>query len=152
MPAIGATDPADVRAQARAELGLSRELEQTRRVNPSPSLGGGGYDVWYRQQQLTKAQNGEEVDVSRRSLQRWTNRLEPFRQTGNKERETVVGLDLINLVSFLTAWPEGTIDEMAAFIYNEGGELYSVECYIKTTQGFRYFKEESVHRSLSGPA
>ena len=31
MPGAGATDPADIRAQARAELGLSRELEQTRR-------------------------------------------------------------------------------------------------------------------------
>ena len=35
MTGAGATDPADIRAQARAELGLSRELEQTRRVKPS---------------------------------------------------------------------------------------------------------------------
>jgi hypothetical protein len=59
MPGAGATDPDDIRAQVRAELGLSSELEQTRRVKPSPYLGGGGYDVWYRQMQLTKAQNGE---------------------------------------------------------------------------------------------
>jgi hypothetical protein len=70
-----------------------------------------------------KAQNGEEVDVSGRSLQRWTNCLEPFHQTGNKARDTVVGLDLINLVSFLTAWPEGTIDDMASFIYNKGDAI-----------------------------
>ena len=31
MPGADATDPADIRAQARAELCLSRELEQTRR-------------------------------------------------------------------------------------------------------------------------
>ena len=40
MPALGAVDPADLRAQARAELGLSRELAQPRRVKPHPSEGG----------------------------------------------------------------------------------------------------------------
>ena len=47
MPAIGATDPADLEAQARAELGFSRRLEP-RRVAPSHHFGGGGYPVWYR--------------------------------------------------------------------------------------------------------
>ena len=128
MPGAGATDPADIQAQACAELDLSRELDQTHHVKPSPSLGGGGYDydVWYCQMQLTKAQNGEEVDMSCSSI-RWINCLEPFHQTGYKAWETDVGLDLITLVSFLTAWPEGTIDEMAPFIYNKGGELYSVD-------------------------
>jgi hypothetical protein len=40
MPALGAVDPADLRAQARAELGLSRELAQPRRVKPHPREGG----------------------------------------------------------------------------------------------------------------
>jgi hypothetical protein len=40
MPALGAVDPADLRAQARAELGLSRELAQPRRVKPHPRKGG----------------------------------------------------------------------------------------------------------------
>jgi hypothetical protein len=48
MPGLGATDPADLEAQARAELGFSRQLEQTRRVAPSPRFGGScGYPVWY---------------------------------------------------------------------------------------------------------
>jgi hypothetical protein len=42
MPGAGATDPVDLQAHARAQLGLSRELEQARRVTPHPSLGGGG--------------------------------------------------------------------------------------------------------------
>jgi hypothetical protein len=32
MPAIGGTDPADLVAKARAELGFSQQLEQSRRV------------------------------------------------------------------------------------------------------------------------
>ena len=33
---------------------------------------------------------------------------------------------MINLVSFLRAWPEATLDKMAVFLYNEGGpQLYS---------------------------
>jgi len=32
---------------------------------------------------------------------------------------------MINLVTFLRAWPEATLDEMAVFLYNEGGQLYS---------------------------
>ena len=54
MPALGATDPADLEAKARAELGFSRQLEQPRRVAPHPFLGGTGYPVWYREQQLEK--------------------------------------------------------------------------------------------------
>jgi hypothetical protein len=41
MPGPGATDTADVMAQARAELGLTRQLEQPRRVSPPPSSGTG---------------------------------------------------------------------------------------------------------------
>ena len=54
MPDLGATDPADLEAKARAELGFSRQLEQPRRVAPHPFLGGNGYPVWYREQQLDK--------------------------------------------------------------------------------------------------
>jgi hypothetical protein len=42
MPGAGATDPANLQAHARAQLGQSRELEQARRVTPHHSLGGRG--------------------------------------------------------------------------------------------------------------
>ena len=32
---------------------------------------------------------------------------------------------MVNLAIFLIAHPDGTLDEMAAHIYNEGGDLYS---------------------------
>ncbi len=126
MPAIGATDPADLEAKARVELGFSQQLEQLQRVSPPPSFGGsGGYPVWYREQQLERFHAGEAIDVSCSSILRWDLRPEPFRQTGNGPRASIVGVDLPNLVTYITAWLDSTIDEMAAFIYNKGGDLNS---------------------------
>ena len=31
---------------------------------------------------------------------------------------------MINLVTFLRALPEATLDEMAVFLYNQGGPMY----------------------------
>ncbi len=36
-----------------------------------------------------------------------------------------MGVDLINLVTFLRAWPEATLDKMAVFLYTKGGPIYS---------------------------
>ena len=100
MPGLGATDPADLEAQDRAELDFSRRLKQPRRISPYPGVGGsGGYAVWYREHQLQRFDAGEAIDVSRRSIYRWADRLEPFRQTGNRERTTIIGVDLLNLVT-----------------------------------------------------
>jgi hypothetical protein len=80
MPALGATDPADLEAKACKELGFSRQLEQPWRVAPHPSLGGSsGYPVWHREEQLEIWDAGEVTDVSKRSLFRWSRRLEPYR-------------------------------------------------------------------------
>ena len=132
MPAIGATDPADLVAKARADLGFSRQLEQTRRIAPHPRHGGSsGYPVWYRQQQLTRFHAGMQIDVSVATIYRWLKRLEPHRRTGNGPRTTIIGADLLNLVTFITAWPDAHLDEMACFIYNEGGNLYLTEAISK---------------------
>jgi len=101
------------------ELGFSRRLEEPRRISPYPGFGGsGGYPVWYRKQQLQRFNAGEAIGVSRRSIYRWADRLGPFRQTGNRERATIVGVDLLSLVTYITAWPDATLDKMAVFIYN----------------------------------
>ena len=65
MPGLGATDPADLDARARAELGLSRQVQQPRRVAPHPNRGGSrGYDVFFRQMQLDKNNLGQPVDFT----------------------------------------------------------------------------------------
>ena len=125
MPGMGATDPADIAAQARRELGLSRQLEVQRREPPHPSRGGTtGYPEWYRDAQLLRHQNGEEVDVSAASISRWSRRRERYRSTGNHDRTQLVGVDFLSMVTFLIAYPDATLDEIATYIYNEGGELY----------------------------
>jgi hypothetical protein len=126
MPGLGATDPANLSAQARAELGLTHQLEQHRHVSPPPSNGGSaGYPLWYRREQLQKWNEGEPTDVLQASLYRWADRPHPFRQTSGRARTTIVGVDMIHLITFLVAHPDSTQDEMAAFVYNEGGALYS---------------------------
>jgi hypothetical protein len=78
MPGLGATDPTDLEAQACAELGFSRRLEQPRRILPYTGDGGsGGYAVWYREQQLQRFNAREAIDVSRRSIYRWADRYGP---------------------------------------------------------------------------
>jgi hypothetical protein len=126
MPALGATDPADLEAKARLELGYSRQLKQPRRVAPHPSLvGSSGYPVWHREEQLERWNAGEVTDVSEWSLFHCRERLKPYRQTGSMERSWVIGTKLLNLVTYITTWTDATLDNMAAFIFNEGGELYS---------------------------
>jgi len=69
MPDIGATDPADLEAKARAELGFSRQHEQPRSVSlPSRFGGSGSYPVWYREQQLKRFHAGKAIEVSLASI------------------------------------------------------------------------------------
>jgi hypothetical protein len=121
MPDPWATDPTDLLADTCAQLGLSWQLEQTACKTPHPCCGGRGYNTWFHQEQLAKMAAGEDVNVSVSSLCCWRERLDPYCPTWNKAREQVVGADLINLVTFLKAWPETNLDEMAVFIYKEGG-------------------------------
>jgi hypothetical protein len=57
----------DNRAVARRDLGLLRELEQVRSSLPEPSQGG-GYPVWFRVDELVRADNGEETRASAASI------------------------------------------------------------------------------------
>ncbi len=62
---MSAVDPADVRAQACAELGLLCELAQPRHIELHPHQGGSsGYPVWSREEQLEKWNAGEETVAS----------------------------------------------------------------------------------------
>jgi hypothetical protein len=118
-------DPADVRAHARAEMGLSRDLEQVRARESDPSRGGSrGYDIHDREWMLEQSAQGHPVRASMRSIGRWQERIDRYRRTGNQERTSLIGVDQLLLVLAITIYPDGTEDEMATFIYNEGGGLY----------------------------
>jgi hypothetical protein len=106
-------DPADLEARACAELGFFRQLEQPRQVAPHPSLGGSsGYPVWHYEEQLERWDAGEVTDVSEQSRFGWCRRLKPYLQTGNRERSQIIGTELLDLVTYITAWPDVTLDKM----------------------------------------
>jgi hypothetical protein len=114
MPALGPRDPADLEAWTRAELGFSRQLEQPWQVAPHPSLGGSsGYPIWHREEQLERWNAGEVTDISKRSLFRWSRRLKPYHQTGNRERSQIIRTKLLNLITYIIAWLDATLDKMA---------------------------------------
>ena len=118
-------DPADIRAHARAQMGLSVELQQVRARESDPSRGGSrGYDLHDREWMLEHSAQGHPVRASIRSLDCWQERLDRYRMTGNRETNKIVGVDQLLLVLAITIYPDTTLDEIATFVYNEGGGLY----------------------------
>jgi len=74
---------------------------------------------------LNQAEQGMETDASPTNHWRWTRRLLPYRMTGNRSNETIVGADQFLAVICVTVWPNSTTDDIATFIYNEGGSVYT---------------------------
>ena len=91
--------------------------------------------MWYREQQLQRFNAGEAIEVSRRSIYLWADCLEPFRQSSNREMATIVGVDLLRLVTCITAWPDATLDKMVVFIYNKGGVSTPVRQFLNVSPG-----------------
>ena len=56
---------------------------------------------------------------------------DPVCQSGKWPRASIVGVNLLNLVAYITAWPDTTLDEMAAFMYKERGDLYTCQAISK---------------------
>jgi hypothetical protein len=109
-------------AKAHAEVVFSRQLEQPRQVLPHPSHGGSsGFPVWYCELLLERFNSGEKINISQTSIYFWAACLKLHRQTGNRAWSQIISVNLLNLVICITAWPDATLDEMAAFIFNEGG-------------------------------
>jgi hypothetical protein len=64
---------------------------------------------------------GQDINVLDQFLCQWRECFDSYCSTGNKAREQIAGIDLINLVTFLQAWPEVNLEKLAVFLYNEGG-------------------------------
>jgi hypothetical protein len=115
----------DQQAKLRHDMGLNKALEVDRTAKPNPANGGSsGYDVWFREQQVAKFNNGQPIDVAVATIYRWRDRMLTFRATGNKTSSTIVGEDQLLMVFLLFAYPEAQEDEIAAFIYDSGGQIY----------------------------
>jgi hypothetical protein len=128
-------DPEDERARLRSAQGITRELQVLRKELPDPSRGGcRGYPVWLRRQMIAQAANGEPTAAHASSLRRWEMDIHAKRMTGNKQKETVIGFDQFLLAFYLQVCPDCHADEAAAFIYNNGGGIYSrqdLSCRLK---------------------
>jgi hypothetical protein len=70
-------------------------------------------------------------------------RPHPFRQTGAPACTTIVGVDMIHLVTFLVTHPDSTQDKMAAFVYNKGGVLYSKQHISKHLDDLEIIKNKA---------
>jgi hypothetical protein len=117
----------DRQAEARANLGLDRLLQQPRynEVPLHPSRGGSqGYSVSQRQDELTAADAGLPTRASIRSHHRWRQDIMPRRMTGNKDKEALVGRDQFLLCYILFVYPEVSADQIGVFIINNGGDVY----------------------------
>ena len=120
-------DPRRVQEMERRRAGLFRRLGISRTPKPHPRIGGSrGYPLEMRESEIWSRQQGLPTVASRRSIQRWHQRLHPYLMTGNRDREVIVGMEQYHLVLFLLAWPEARLDEIIAYIANTGtGRVYT---------------------------
>ena len=120
-------DPADEVAKIRADAGLSRLTQQERTERPHPGKGGSrGYDLHVRLAELARKAAGlPPFMASKSSVSRWSKRAERYRSTGNRSQGKLVGKDLFNMFLFVWVYPDASNDEIATFIFNSGGPIYS---------------------------
>ena len=121
------------RSVERSKAGLSRELQVIRERHLSdPSRGGScEYPKYEREEALQLSEQVgvtaavELVRASRSSLTRWRVRLDSYEMTGNRQWEVLTGRDQMLMVICYFIFPDADADEVAAFIYRNGGRLYS---------------------------
>ena len=141
------TKAADVRARA----GMSRELNTFRtNNNRHPKRGGShGYPLWLRIEVLDHAfANGindasVHYDISKKSIRRWLHRLAPYQQTGNSERTVLTERDQILLALCLYLFPRLEDEDVCAFIYENGGGLYSQQDISRRCRELRLTRKRS---------
>ena len=120
------SDPADLRADARQSLQISRELHVNHKSLHHPSHGGTrGYSVWFRRLEIHHFHHGLPTVAHPISIGRWDKRIHPYCMTGNTEKRDLVGEDLILLGILSVIRPQVSQDEMDMYIFSEGGGLYS---------------------------
>jgi hypothetical protein len=69
---------------------------------PTRFSGCGGYPVWYCKQQLKRFHAGKVIDVSLSFVYQWDLCPEPFCQSGNGPWASIVGVNLLNLITYIS--------------------------------------------------
>jgi transposase len=69
-------------------------------------------------------QAANEVHPHKDTLANWLARVHPYDRKGGQPRR-LVGRDQLLMVIYLTAYPDAELEEIAAYIVNNGGDLHS---------------------------
>ena len=126
-------DPANTRALTRSRLGLGRETQQFRTGHyPNPVRGGTrGYPLWLRtvainilNESRSYTLAAQRVYCSTSSVRRWERRILPYRMSDGRNQEQLTGPDQLLLSICLYIYPAASSDEIAIFIYSNGGDVY----------------------------
>lgn len=134
----------DARAQQRSKLGLHQEFQQVRTEQPHPRRGGArGYPVYQRLDEIQADNEGRATVASISSLRRWRLDLTRKRMTGGVQREAMVGFDMFLLCRYLFARPCADADEIALYIFNNGGAVYSRSQISERMQHLEFTKKRS---------
>ena len=120
-------------ANSRANAGLSRQFQMSRTFHfKDPNKAGShGYPLWFRIRVIEHVYAHGINDahhnwrVSKKSIRRWLRRMVPYQQYGNHERQVIVGRDQVLLSICIHIYPRAKDDEIAAFIFANGGRIYS---------------------------
>jgi transposase len=117
---------------------------------PHPKLGGSaGYPLSFRKDVLKAVEDlgmktaAAVFGVSIKSVRRWEQRIEPFRQTGNKQRVNLVREDQILLAICMSIYPRSTADDVASFIIANGGQAYSRQAIYKRLKELKYKRKKA---------
>jgi hypothetical protein len=137
------------RRKHRGHEGMSRELEQPREtVESDPSRGSScGYPMWSRLDDIEKVQTLglaaalAVVKPSRRSIVRWTHCPDPYKMSGGRERTQLIGQDQLLMAIYLVAYPDARRNEIAAFIANNGGQLYAPSMILRRLKELKYSRK-----------
>ena len=120
-------------ANTRAGAGLSRQFQMSRTFHfkDPKKAGSHGYPLWFRIRVIEHVYAHGINDahhnwmVSKKSIRRWIRRMVPYQQYGNHERQVIVGRDQVLLSICIHIYPRAKDDEIAAFIFANGGRIYS---------------------------
>jgi len=81
------------------------------------------------------------VKPHKNTLKNWIDRIQPKEMNGGVEAKKLVGRDQLLLSIFLTAWPDATNDEIAAFLVNNGGNLYTKSTIQRRLKQLKYSRK-----------